>query len=78
MERTGRCPLCHREAGPLAEYCDYHSLALENLEASYGRWRDALEVDWAGFLSEVSEKPETGHWAKEVALMELKKITEQS
>ena len=66
-----RCALCHRERRSNVEYCPYHSLALENLKSSYQHWNDALEMDWVSFLREVSERPETGIWARDLALHEL-------
>ncbi len=68
---AGRCVLCRREKMSNVEYCQYHLLALENLKRSYLRWNDALEIDWVGFLREVFERPETGTWARNVALREL-------
>ena len=65
------CALCHRERMSNGDYCPYHSLALENLKSSYPLWRDALDYDWLIFLREVSERPETGTWARDVALNEL-------
>ena len=32
-----------------------------------------MGIEWGGFLREVSEMPETGLWAREVALSELEK-----
>ncbi len=66
-----RCVLCHRERRSNVEYCPYHSLALENLKGSYPHWNDAQEMGWVSFLREVSERLETGVWAREVALHEL-------
>lgn len=71
-----RCALCRREKSS-TEYCPYHSSALENLKISYKRWKDALGINWVDFLREVSEKPETGVWAREVALHESEKCQSQ-
>ena len=70
---TGRCALCHRDEKPSTGFCAYHSLALENIQVSYEAWKNALGIEWADFLCEVSEMPETGIWAREVALSELGK-----
>ena len=67
-----RCILCRREKSSEG-YCAYHSSALENLKVSYNRWKDALGMNWVDFLREVSEKPETGVWSREVALHESEK-----
>jgi hypothetical protein len=69
-----RCALCHRESEHNVDYCSYHRLALENLKSSYPLWRDALDYDWVSFLREVSERPETGIWARDVALHELDEV----
>jgi hypothetical protein len=70
---TGRCALCHRDEKPSTGFCVYHSSALENIRVSYKVWKNALDVEWRDFLREVSEMPETGLWAREVALSELEK-----
>ena len=63
-----RCSLCHRGREEGSEYCPYHMLALKKLEEAYESWRKALEVEWHDFIGIVSERSETGVWAKDVAL----------
>ena len=63
-----RCSLCHRGREEGSEYCPYHMLALKKLEEAYESGRKAHEVEWHDFLWRVSERPETGVWAKDVAL----------
>ena len=63
-----RCSLCHRGREEGSEYCIYHMLALKKLEEAYEFWRKALDIEWHDFIGIVSERPETGVWAKDVAL----------
>jgi len=63
-----RCSLCHRGREKGSKYCPYHMLALKKLEEAYESWRKALDIEWHDFIGIVSERPETGVWAKDVAL----------
>lgn len=67
-----RCKLCWRTSKEDSEYCYYHHTALENLKDTYWIWRRALDIDWKIFLEEVSERSETGAWAREVAVSLLR------
>ena len=64
----GSCSLCWREAAEGSEYCPYHLEAYRRLQEAYEEWRRALEMGWEEYLREISENPETGEWAREVAL----------
>jgi hypothetical protein len=41
--------------------------AYESIVRKYGLWKNALEVSWKEYLSEIVKNPLTGEWAKEVA-----------
>jgi len=62
-----RCKLCGRGRDEGSEYCPYHRRAYAKLRDAFERWRRALAIDWDEFLREISENPETGEWAREVA-----------
>lgn len=62
-----RCTLCREKREEDSRYCLYHQRALQNLEEAYEMWKKALNIEWTDFLKTVSEKPETGRWAREVA-----------
>lgn len=62
-----RCKLCRRRREEASEYCIYHQRAYANLREAFEMWRRALDIDWLDFLREVSENPETGEWARELA-----------
>jgi len=63
-----RCRLCWRDAVEGEKYCIYHLEAYRRLREAYEDWREAMDLTWEEFLREVSENPETGEWAREVAL----------
>lgn len=62
-----RCRICARTRKEGSDYCTYHQTGFENLQEAFKRWRQACDIEWGSFLKEVSENPETGGWAKEVA-----------
>jgi hypothetical protein len=65
MERT--CDICARPRAAGSDYCSHHLEAYRNLMEVHRVWREALDIDWAGFLREICAQPETGIWAREVA-----------
>ncbi|MCD6529505.1 hypothetical protein J7L06_04370 [Candidatus Bathyarchaeota archaeon] len=60
-----KCLICGRESEE--EFCEYHRLAYRKLKEAYVKWREATEVSWREYLSEVVKNPFTGEWSKEVA-----------
>lgn len=44
-----------------------HQKAYENLLQKFRMWERALNIDWNGYLKEVSKNPLTGKWAKDMA-----------
>lgn len=62
-----RCSLCSRSRAEGSQLCRYHQLAYDRLKEAFNSWREALEIDWSGFLTEVLRLPELGEWAREVA-----------
>lgn len=72
MERIGedmeeRCDLCFRLRVEGGRLCRYHQLAYDKLKEAFNTWKEALGIDWRGFLEEVLKLPELGEWAREVA-----------
>jgi len=61
-----KCKICDREASE-GDYCDFHKKAHESIIEKYERWREACEISWKEYLSEIVKNPFTGEWAKEVA-----------
>ena len=61
------CRICRRRRAEGSEFCPYHEAAYANLRKAFDRWKDALGISWEDFLGKVSENPETGEWAREVA-----------
>lgn len=60
-----KCSICGGEA--VDKYCELHEKAYKNLAKKYDVWKNALEISWKKYLSEVVKNPYTGAWAKEVA-----------
>lgn len=60
-----KCKLCERIADD-KEICAYHKLAYKELEKKYLKWKEALDVNWKDYLSEIEKNSLTGYWAKEV------------
>ena len=61
-----KCKVCSKEAFGKV-YCDLHAKAYENVVSNYDSWKNALEISWKDYLSEIVKNPLTGEWAKEVA-----------
>jgi hypothetical protein len=71
------CRLCKRECSPSSVLCRYHLVAKRNIESAYGRWVKGYgSLSWGEYLRQVSENPETGEWAREVAGLLLKERIE--
>jgi hypothetical protein len=60
-----KCKICGKEADENG-YCEFHIKAHENVLEKYELWREAYEVSWEEYLSEIVKSPFTGEWAKEV------------
>ena len=61
-----KCKLCERIADD-EELCIYHKLAYkEEVKKKYLLWKEALEINWKDYLSEIEKNSLTGYWAKEV------------
>jgi len=61
-----KCVICNREAIE-DSYCELHARAYESIVKKYDLWKNALEISWKEYLSEIAKNPLTGEWAKEVA-----------
>ena len=60
-----KCKLCERIADD-KKFCAYHKLANTELKKNYLLWKEALEINWKDYLSEIEKNSLTGYWAKEV------------
>jgi hypothetical protein len=61
-----KCRICGEEANENV-YCEVHRKAQKNLVEKYELWKEACEVSWEEYLSEVVKNPFTGEWVKAVA-----------
>ncbi|MEM1592131.1 MAG: hypothetical protein QXY73_01415 [Candidatus Bathyarchaeia archaeon] len=66
-----RCKICDRVAVDKG-YCDLHIEAYINILEKYKVWKEAVDISWKDYLSEIIKNPLTGNWAKEVAEKLLK------
>ncbi len=67
-EEEMKCKVCAREAEE--GFCLYHLAAKSKLEAAYPRWVKAYgKMGWNEFLDNVKRDPQTGQWAKEMAVL---------
>ncbi len=60
-----KCKICNRENED--DYCKTHRKAYENIARKYTLWRNALDISWKEYLSEIAKNPLTGEYAREVA-----------
>ena len=65
-EEEMKCKICNRKATKEG-YCDRHKRAYKSIIKQFDEWKRALEISWNGDLSEITDNPLTGEWAKEVA-----------
>ena len=61
-----KCTICSRDSGEKS-YCGLHMKAHESKLKKYNGWKNALEISWKEYLSEIAKNPLTGEWVKEVA-----------
>ncbi|MGB9713648.1 MAG: hypothetical protein ACPLZC_01565 [Candidatus Bathyarchaeales archaeon] len=61
-----KCQICSRKAVD-KDFCELHLKAYESITKKYTAWKNALEISWREYLSEIARNPLTGEWAKEVA-----------
>lgn len=71
-----KCKICDKEA--VGSYCELHEKAYGNIVKKYDVWRNALDISWREYLSEVVKNPYTGSWAKEVATQLMKSEVDKS
>jgi hypothetical protein len=69
MEKNDKtCFICKRKVETHKELCNYHFIALLNIEKSFQTWRDAYgNLDWMEYLKKLIENEENGIWVQEVA-----------
>lgn len=71
------CRLCKRECAPSSTLCRYHLEARRSVESGYTQWNEAYGgLAWKDYLRKISQDPETGLWAKEVAELLSKEAVE--
>ncbi len=71
------CLLCKRECAPSSTLCRYHLEARRRVESAYNTWNEAYGgITWKEYLQRISQDPETGQWAKEVAGLLSKEAAE--
>ncbi len=71
------CLLCTRECAPSSTLCKYHLAAKRSVESAYRQWNEAYGgIAWKEYLQKLSQNPETGLWAKEVASLLSKEAVE--
>ena len=59
------CVVCGRGSGK-SKYCRSHQKAYENVVRAYDKWKEALDISWKEYLSQVANNALTGEWTKEV------------
>ncbi|MFW9955393.1 MAG: hypothetical protein ACFFD3_12640 [Candidatus Thorarchaeota archaeon] len=60
------CAICGRHVVSKEGYCEYHSLALQNIHTAFESWNHALEIDWKMYLSRILDEESLGKFAREV------------
>jgi hypothetical protein len=60
-----KCAVCDRKSAG-GNFCTFHQKAYENIFRGYDHWREALEISWKEYLSQIANNPLTGEWTKEV------------
>jgi hypothetical protein len=61
------CTVCGRSVLNDSDYCRYHQEALDNLQSSYERWKEASGVSWEEYIEILCQIEETGCWVLDVA-----------
>ncbi len=59
------CIICGRDKTS-SDFCAYHNDAFQNLKNAFGIWKNALEIEWAEFITLIEEEEALGKWAREV------------
>ena len=60
------CKLCDREASEKG-FCRQHLKAYGNLHDRFELWKNALDISWKEYLSEIAKNDLAGIWVKEVS-----------
>ncbi len=60
------CPVCGRQSDRKSDFCQYHNLAMENLQKEFEVWQRALEIDWESYLDHVYALENLGAWVRDV------------
>ncbi|MEM3403646.1 MAG: hypothetical protein QXJ17_03770 [Nitrososphaeria archaeon] len=62
------CAICKRKVEKHDNFCNYHFLALLNIEKNFQTWKDAYEnLNWKEYLEKLIKNEENGIWVQEVA-----------
>ena len=67
-----KCSICGRHVIPGGNLCDRHFAAYNNLVKTFKRWKGSMKIGWEEYLRAVKDNPNTGLWAREVAIHLLK------
>ncbi|NLE05712.1 MAG: hypothetical protein GX638_13065 [Crenarchaeota archaeon] len=60
------CKICNRKAVNNG-FCRFHLKAYENLFGKFDLWKNALDITWKEYLSEIAKNDVAGIWVKEVS-----------
>ncbi|MFQ5832755.1 MAG: hypothetical protein ACE5H4_08640 [Candidatus Thorarchaeota archaeon] len=60
------CPVCGRQSDSENALCQYHNLAMENLQKEFEVWKRALDIDWESYLDYVYALESLGTWVRDV------------
>jgi hypothetical protein len=60
-----KCAVCDRRSGK-RKYCRSHKKAYKNVVRGYDKWKEALDISWKDYLSQIADNALTGEWTKEV------------
>ena len=73
-----KCRLCKKEAiDDKLSFCNYHDECYKKIEIGFEKWHNAYGIlDWLTYLRNVSDRSETGVWAKEYCNLLLKENSE--
>ena len=66
-----KCKICLRDA-QADGFCVLHLMAYRNIVDKFNVWKEASDVVWSQYLSEIQKNSLTGEWAKEVIMYLIK------
>ncbi|NIO37958.1 hypothetical protein GTO27_09680 [Candidatus Bathyarchaeota archaeon] len=60
-----KCAICDKKATAKG-FCKLHAKAYNNIIKKFDEWKQAKEISWKEYLSEIAKNSLTGEWAREV------------